>query len=134
MRARSTQTWAIPVIGQNWFVANPEAANEIGKTRAKYPKGLYWYSLLGFYGPNILIVEGDEWKRYRKIIAPSFSEVETRSSTLLLAKGLRLRRQRNNRLVWDGTIKIMDDLFEDVWGSKEEVTVDNSTDITIPVS
>ena len=107
---------------------------EVTLNRPRFPKPVDIYKVISFFGENIVGTEGDEWKRYRKIIAPSFSEVETRSSTLLLAKGLRLRRQRNNRLVWDGTIKIMDDLFEDVWGSKEEVTVDNSTDITIPVS
>jgi len=42
--------------------------------------------------------------------------------------------QRNNRLVWDETLKIMKGLFEDVWGDKDVITVDHCVDITLPVS
>jgi hypothetical protein len=41
--------------------------------------------------------------------------------------------QRNNKLVWDETVEIMEDLFRDVWGYKESVTVDNALDITFQV-
>ena len=27
------------------------------------------------FGPNIVAAEGEEWKKYRKITAPAFSEV-----------------------------------------------------------
>ncbi|KIJ25956.1 hypothetical protein M422DRAFT_273049 [Sphaerobolus stellatus SS14] len=40
--------------------------------------------------------EGPEWKRHRRATAPTFSE-------------------RNNRLVWDETIGVVDDMF-DAWG------------------
>jgi hypothetical protein len=30
---------------------------------------------LSFFGQNILISEGEEWKKYRKISAPAFSDV-----------------------------------------------------------
>ena len=33
------------------------------------------YELLAAFGSNILVTEGDEWKRQRKIAAPAFSEV-----------------------------------------------------------
>jgi len=42
--------------------------------------------------------------------------------------------QRNNRLVWDETLKIMKGLFEDVWGGKDVITVDHCLDFTLPVS
>ena len=42
--------------------------------------------------------------------------------------------KRNNRLVWDETVKIMLDLFENVWGEKKEVVYDNVLDMTLPVS
>jgi hypothetical protein len=42
-------------------------------------------------------------------------------------------RQRNNRLVWDETTKIMIDLFDNVWGDKPEIVVDNCVDVTLPV-
>ena len=41
--------------------------------------------------------------------------------------------QKNNKLVWDETVKILDDLFENVWGGKDLVEIDNITDLTVPV-
>jgi hypothetical protein len=42
-------------------------------------------------------------------------------------------RQKNNKLVWDETIHIMMDLFDNVWGDKSEIVVDHCVDITLPV-
>ena len=42
-------------------------------------------------------------------------------------------RQKNNKLVWDETIRIMTDLFENVWGDRSEVVVDHCVDITLSV-
>jgi hypothetical protein len=74
--------------------------------------------------------EGEEWKKYRKIAAPAFSEVcpEHRSSP-----NAECWRQKNNKLVWDETIRIMTDLFDNVWGDRSEVVVDHCVDITLPV-
>ena len=33
------------------------------------------YKALAFYGHNIVASEGEEWKKYRKISAPAFSDV-----------------------------------------------------------
>ena len=41
--------------------------------------------------------------------------------------------QKNNKLVWDETIQIMMDLFENVWGSRSELVVGHCVDITLPV-
>lgn len=41
--------------------------------------------------------------------------------------------QRNNRLVWDETINIVKELSDDVWRGKNEVTMDNIVDLTVPV-
>ncbi|KIP05981.1 hypothetical protein PHLGIDRAFT_107570 [Phlebiopsis gigantea 11061_1 CR5-6] len=106
---------AFPRVNTDIFVADAAVIKEITTNRSRFPKPVDIYKVISFFGDNIVGTEGDEWKRFRKIIAPSFSE-------------------RNNRLVWDGTVKIMNDLFEAVWGSKEEVTVDNSTDLTIPIA
>lgn len=43
--------------------------------RARFPKPIEQYKLLQFFGGNIVASEGDDWKRYRKISAPAFSEV-----------------------------------------------------------
>ena len=42
-------------------------------------------------------------------------------------------RQKNNKLVWDETIRIMIDLFDNVWGDRSEVVVDHCVDVTLPV-
>ena len=74
--------------------------------------------------------EGEEWKKYRKITAPAFSEVcfEHYSSS-----NPEQPCQKNNKLVWDETIQIMMGLFNDVWGDRSEVVVDHGVDITLPV-
>ena len=39
--------------------------------------------------------------------------------------------QKNNKLVWDETVRIMVDLFDNVWGDRPEVVVDHCVDITL---
>ncbi|THG95398.1 hypothetical protein EW026_g6249 [Hermanssonia centrifuga] len=63
---------------------NPAAAKEITAHRARFPKPVEYYGALSFFGRNIVASEGEEWKRYRKVTAPAFSEP-------------------NNKLVWDET-------------------------------
>jgi hypothetical protein len=41
--------------------------------------------------------------------------------------------QRNNKLVWDETTRIMMDLFDNVWGNRSEIVVDHCLHITLPV-
>ncbi|KAF9803586.1 hypothetical protein IEO21_09638 [Rhodonia placenta] len=96
------------------FVADAEALKEITSARTRFPKPLHEYEAVNLYGHNIVGTEADEWKRHRKITAPSFSE-------------------RNNRLVWDETIGIVQELCEDVWGGKDHV-VENIVDVTIPLA
>jgi hypothetical protein len=50
---------------------------EVTSSRALFPKPLENsdYKALSFYGPNILVSEHEDWKKYRKISAPGFSEV-----------------------------------------------------------
>jgi cytochrome P450 len=85
---------------------------------------------LAVFGKNIIASEGDEWKKYRKITAPAFSEVRAELSS----SHIKAERdyQRNNKLVRDETIRIMMDMFENVWGDKSEVVVDHCLDITLP--
>jgi hypothetical protein len=85
---------------------------------------------VSIFGANIVASEGEEWKKYRKVAAPAFSEVclENHSSS-----NPEHPCQKNNKLVWDETIQIMMDLFNDVWGDRSEVVVDHCVDITLPV-
>jgi len=82
------------------------------------------------FGPNIITSEGEEWKKYRKIAAPAFSEV---GPGHLLSPETACHHQKNNKLVWDTTTKIMMDLFDNVWGDRSEIVVDHCVDITLPV-
>ncbi|KAF8493438.1 hypothetical protein F5888DRAFT_823490 [Russula emetica] len=107
------QTTAFPQPKTNLYVADAEANKAIITSRAKFPKDVNHYAVLGVFGPSVVVSEGEEWKKYRKIVAPAFSE-------------------RNNKLVWDETTRIMTDLFNNVWGDKSEIVVDHCVDITLP--
>jgi cytochrome P450 len=51
------------------------ASQEITTYHARFPKPLYRYKVLCHFGPNVVASNGAEWKKYRKITAPAFSEV-----------------------------------------------------------
>jgi hypothetical protein len=105
-------------------------SQEITTYRARFPKPIYRYKVLAVFGANIVASEGEEWKKYRKIAAPAFSEVCPEWHSLPNSE---YHWQRNNRLVWDETIRIMMDMFDNVWGDKPEIVSDHCADITIPV-
>jgi cytochrome P450 len=84
-------------------------------SRAKFSKDLVHYSVRGIFGANIVVSEGEDWKKYRKIAAPAFSE-------------------RNNKLVWDETTRIIMDLLDNVWGDRSEIVVDHFLEVTLPTS
>jgi hypothetical protein len=91
---------------------------------------LHQFKFASIFGANIFASEGEEWKKYRKITAPAFSEVCPEHHLL---PNRDHQCQKNNKLVWDETIRIMMDLFENVWGERSEVVVDHCADITLPV-
>lgn len=71
------------------------------------------YEAISLYGPNVDSTEFNEWKRHRRIAAPSFNE-------------------RNSRLVFEETTRIVGELF-DIWSSKgdgETVKIDNMVTVT----
>ena len=48
---------------------------EVASSRARFPKPVKLYQVLMIFGRNIVASEGEEWKRYRTVTAPAFSEV-----------------------------------------------------------
>jgi cytochrome P450 len=48
---------------------------EVTTSRSRFPKPVNLYDALSVFGINIVASEGEEWKKYRKIAAPAFSEV-----------------------------------------------------------
>ncbi|EIN08462.1 cytochrome P450 [Punctularia strigosozonata HHB-11173 SS5] len=97
------------------LLADPAVIKEVTSARSRFPKPVQQYRVLTFFGKNIVASEFDDWKRYRKVAAPSFSE-------------------RNNKLVWDETVRIMLDMFDNVWKDKPEIVVDHAVDITLPIA
>ncbi len=62
--------------GPRWWIAEKSVPlQEVVGARARFPKPLEAYEILKTFGSNILVTEGDIWKRQRKIAAPAFSEV-----------------------------------------------------------
>ncbi|KAF8587183.1 cytochrome P450 [Ramaria rubella] len=104
-----------PKIKAFYVLADPLAIKEVTVHRARFPKPVEDYKVLSFFGQNIVITEHDEWKKHRKICAPPFSE-------------------RNNKLVWDETIRIVLDMFDN-WGvDNSEVVIDHIIDVTLPLA
>ncbi|KAH9998648.1 cytochrome P450 [Russula vinacea] len=84
LKAVDLQITAFPQPKCTLFVADAEANKVVTTSRVKFSKDLVHYAVLGIFGANIVVSEGEEWKKYRKIAAPAFSE-------------------RNTKLVWDET-------------------------------
>ncbi|KAH9057200.1 cytochrome P450 [Lactarius vividus] len=115
LRTMDRQVAMIPWPKAAIYLADAAAIKEVTTYRAKFPKPVYLYEGLSAFGGNIIASEGEDWKRYRTISAPAFSE-------------------RNTRLVWDETIRIMFDLFDNVWGDSPEIVLDHCVDITLPIA
>ena len=102
--------------------------------RARFPKPAREYEIVSVYGPNIIACEGEEWKKYRKICVPAFSDVCIILRLVgYLIEDLFYPCQRNNKLVWDETTKIVNALFNEVWEGKDVISVDHAVEITLPV-
>ncbi|KAI0676506.1 cytochrome P450 [Trametes maxima] len=97
------------------FLADPAVVKEVIGSRARFPKPLGPYKMLLSFGPNIVASEGDEWKHQRKLVAPAFSE-------------------KNNKLVWDETVRIVHDLFDNVWEDRDTIAVDDIKELTAPIT
>ncbi|KAJ1305196.1 hypothetical protein OPQ81_000226 [Rhizoctonia solani] len=63
-------------------VSDPAAVKQASYSRNDFVKNTESYTILKEFGSNLLVVEGEEWKRQRRIAAPAFSD-------------------KNNHLVWD---------------------------------
>ncbi|TFK37251.1 cytochrome P450 [Crucibulum laeve] len=97
------------------WLADADAIKEVTSSRVRFPKPVDMYAVLKVFGPNIVGSEFDEWKKFRRITAPAFSE-------------------RNNKYVWDATVRVMMNVFENSWGWRDEITVDHATELTLPIA
>ncbi|KAJ3053297.1 hypothetical protein HK102_011729, partial [Quaeritorhiza haematococci] len=88
------------------FVGDPDLAKQITANRHDYPKPTEDYKILDVFGPNIVTTDGEDWRRFRRIAAPQFSE-------------------KNNKLVHDETVHTMHDLFR-LWDRASSKTSETS--------
>jgi cytochrome P450 len=59
-------------------VADATAIKAITSDRKVYPKPLELYRILAVYGENVVITEGDEWRKHRRIVGSSFNETNNK--------------------------------------------------------
>ncbi|PBK85291.1 cytochrome P450 [Armillaria gallica] len=98
-----------------FLVADATIIKDITSSRTLFPKPVSMFQRLSIFGPNIVASEGDTWRKYRKISAPAFSD-------------------RNNRLVWDESLKITEDLINTVWKNEDMVEVEHAVDVTLSIA
>ncbi|KAI1736050.1 cytochrome P450 [Xylaria scruposa] len=61
--------------GKNWlYLCDPDSLLDVFRRRSDFPRPLEIYELLNIFGPNLSTVEGDQWKKQRKITASCFNE------------------------------------------------------------
>lgn len=68
------------------YVADASAAAQITSRLDDFPKALELYEVLNVFGKNVVTLEGNAWRRHRKVISGAFTE-------------------GNNRLVWDFSLQ-----------------------------
>ena len=70
----------------NLNTADASVISQIAQRRNDFPKPIEIYEMLRIYGSNLVVTEGQDWRRQRKIVSPQFSEA-------------------NNEIVWNETLK-----------------------------
>ncbi|EJD35890.1 cytochrome P450 [Auricularia subglabra TFB-10046 SS5] len=129
-----TTVAAFPSLRSGVHIADPAVVREMTISRTRFPKPVKLYHMVSVFGPNILVsgMEFDEHKKFRKTVAPSFSEVSLAS---LRWHADSSAAQRNNKLVWDETVSTMQDMFETLeWKDKEVVEFDHAVEVTLPIT
>lgn len=72
-------------------------------------------------------MSGSDTERFQPPLLQRY--LKSRSMVFPLSSNI----QPNNKLVWNETIRIVEDLFQNVWGDRKVVTCDHALDITMPV-
>ncbi|EFI27130.1 614/534 cytochrome P450 [Coprinopsis cinerea okayama7 len=104
----------------SYAIADASASKEILSSRSRFPKPVELYDKLEIYGPSVVTTEDEEWRKYRRLVAPGFTD-------------------RNNRFVWRESVRVVRELVGDVWGWKEDgggqrVVVEHCNEITLAIA
>ncbi|KAH7417644.1 cytochrome P450 monooxygenase-like protein [Cadophora sp. MPI-SDFR-AT-0126] len=91
--------------------SNAELGTQLTTRKTDFLKPVQRYKIVDLFGKSILTQEGQEWKRHRKIVGPSFSE-------------------KSNRLVFEESVRQAEGMMS-VWAekkgnSRERMTVGNA--------
>jgi len=73
-----------------YWVADADAFRTVNGDRHTFPKPVWAYEPLNFFGKNLISTEGQEWKRHRDVAKPSFNEA-------------------NVALVWTETVRVVNE-------------------------
>lgn len=68
---------------------NAELAAQITTRKNDFVKPVHQYAIIDVFGRSIVSVEGQDWRRHRKVVGPSFSE---KSNKLVFEESLRQAR------------------------------------------
>jgi len=66
--------------------SNAELGSQITTRRNDFVKPIEMYKIMDIFGRSMLTSEGQEWRRHRKVVGPSFSE---KSNKLVFEESLR---------------------------------------------
>jgi hypothetical protein len=78
---------------------------QITARRTDFEKPVEHYGILKIFGESVITMEGAEWRRHRKVVAPSFSE-------------------KNHASIWVQTLKQGQNMLE-FWASQDGNTADD---------
>ncbi|KAK8026496.1 hypothetical protein PG991_003552 [Apiospora marii] len=95
--------WMHITPGRNWlYVCDPDTLVDIFRRRTDFPRPLELFAILDVFGDNLATVDGDQWKKHRKIASSCFNE-------------------SNNAIVWSESLSQADDMMR-YWTSRPTVS------------
>lgn len=83
--------------------ADPHVISQITQRKNDFWKPIRLYRILDIFGKNVLSVEGQVWRRHRKVVGPPFTE-------------------RNNHLVWSESLYSAQKMLESLLRSDRQTT------------
>ncbi|KAM0747788.1 cytochrome P450 [Meredithblackwellia eburnea MCA 4105] len=78
-----------------FHLADPVAIKHVLSNQRQYQKTPSWYNLLSHFGPNVLISNGETWKRHSKVVSGS------------------LRGESTLQVAWEEAQRVLSDCFSE---------------------
>ncbi|KAG9125655.1 hypothetical protein FRC07_006718 [Ceratobasidium sp. 392] len=98
-----------------YLVSNLDTIKQMSGPRNPFTKRMKDYSAVDVFGPSLIVSEGDQWKRQRRVCAPAFSD-------------------RNNNYVWSTTTDLVDEMTA-TWSKHGPTKISSiCEDVTVPLA